>query len=382
MTIFHILEASVLGLQVVAAAALLRRLGRGRPRLLSAAPPAADARAITIVIPARNEARRIRRCVAGAVMQGGEVSEILIVDDESEDETAAVARAAGDARLRVIRGAPPPPGWTGKSWALEQGLRAVKTEWALCLDADARPIRGLAAALLTDARASGVDALSAGPRFLVETAGERWLHPALLTTLIYRLGGGEPAAGRRRFVNGQCMLLRTETLRRAGGFAAASTAFADDFALADALARMGVRLVFRDGAKFLEVKMYGSGRETWREWGRTLALNEVTTPVRQIQDVAFLALTQAAPLPLLALLGFAWRDAGFVDAALLTVNGLLLSIRIAVLCAAAHCYRPARGFYWLSPLADPLAVVRIALSALWPRREWRGRRYASGRETA
>jgi dolichol-phosphate mannosyltransferase len=128
--------------------------------------------------------------------------------------------------------------------------------------------------------------------------------------------------------------------------------------------------------------MYGSGRETWREWGRTLALNEVTTPARQIQDVALLALTQAAPLPLLALLGFAWRDAGFIDAALLTVNGLLLSIRIAVLCAAAHCYRPARGFYWLSPLADSLAVVRIALSALWPRREWRGRHYASGRKTA
>ena len=122
MTIFHILEASLLGLQVVAAAALL--LGRGRPRPLSAAPAAADARAITIVIPARNEARRIRRCVAGAVMQGGEVSEILIVDDESEDDTPPwrarrATRAYGSyAALRRRSAGPPNHGrWSSRDSA-------------------------------------------------------------------------------------------------------------------------------------------------------------------------------------------------------------------------------------------------------------------------
>jgi hypothetical protein len=86
----------------------------------------------------------------------------------------------------------------------------------LCLDADTRPAPGLTAAALAAACAEGADALSVAPRFIVETAGERWLHPALLTTLIYRLGGGAMSPTHRGFVNGQCLLLRAEAVRRAG----------------------------------------------------------------------------------------------------------------------------------------------------------------------
>jgi dolichol-phosphate mannosyltransferase len=363
-------------LQLLAGVALLARLGR-RPRRPVPLPKRAPrgSGTVTVVIPARNEATRIAPCLAGVMRQGDVVAEIFVVDDESTDGTAEIVRAAGDARVRLIVGRRAPKDWLGKSWALQQALQHVQTEWMLCLDADTRPAPGLTAAALAAACAEGVDALSVAPRFIVDTAGERWLHPALLTTLIYRLGGGPMTPTRRGFVNGQCLLLRAETVRRAGGFAAAAGAFADDFALAAALVRSRARVAFRDGSDFLEVKMYGSAGETWREWGRTLALNEVTKPTRQIYDIGLLALTQAAPLPLAAALAWNLPRADIVSGALLAVNGLLLAIRFAVLASAARCYRPARDFYWLSPLADIAALWRVAFSALQPRREWRGRRY-------
>ncbi len=370
-------------LQLLAGVVLLVRLGR-RPRRPLPLPKGLTpgSATVTVVIPARNEAPRIAAALAGAMRQGGVVAEIFVVDDESTDGTAEIVRAALDPRVRLIVGRRAPEGWLGKSWALQQALRHVRTEWLLCLDADARPAPGLAAAALAAACGEGADALSVAPRFIVETAGERWLHPALLTTLIYRLGGGATTPNRRGFVNGQCLLLRAETVRRAGGFAAAAGAFADDFALAAALVRSRARVAFRDGSDFLEVKMYGSAGETWRQWGRTLALNEVTKPTQQIYDIGLLALTQAAPLPLAAALAWNVGRADILSGALLAVNGLLLALRFAVLGSAARCYRPARDVYWLSPLADPLAVVRIAVSAIWPRREWRGRRYSRPRKTA
>jgi dolichol-phosphate mannosyltransferase len=375
--------------QTLAALALLRRLARRNNRPRPLLPPAFaqsnnPQRAVTLVIPARNEANRIASCLQGAVRQGPEVAEILVVDDESDDGTAEVARAVGDERLGIVRGKPLPVGWIGKAWALEQGLQAAKTPWILCLDADARPAPGLVAAALRAADEDGVSALSIAPRFIVESAGERWLHPALLTTLIYRLASSSALNGedvnnkfvdRRRLVSGQCFLFETEALRKAGGFTAVRSAFAEDLAIAERLARHGTAVSFRDGASLLEVKMYRSFKETWTGWGLTLALNENTTAARQLLDVAMLSLVQAAPLPVLAfslfyaqtLQGWMW----LVPA----LNVLLLLIRLGVLRGTGASYKPATDLYWLSPLADILAVARIVLSAVRPPRGWRGRSY-------
>jgi len=108
-------------------------------------------------------------------------------------------------------------------------------------------------------------------------------------------------------------------------------------------------------------------RETWREWGRSIALPDVTSRSRQAADVALVWLTLGLPpLRLLA------RRAGPLDGALLALRWLLV-----VPLAGAYARRgPA---YWLSPLADPLASVRLTLSALRPARSWRGRTYGAAR---
>ena len=177
--------------QAAATAVVVTRLARGRhmrpPLRAGAALPAGTT--VSAVIPARDEAARIGPCVLAARADPG-ISEVIVVDDESTDGTAAVAARAG---ARVIPGRALPRDWVGKQWALQQGLEVAAGEYVLTLDADARPRPGLAAALVTAAAGGPFDLVSAGPRFICDSAGEQGLHAAMLATLVYRFGPIGPA---------------------------------------------------------------------------------------------------------------------------------------------------------------------------------------------
>jgi len=101
---------------------------------------------LTILIPARNEAAVIGETLRSVAANAPEAT-IIVIDDESDDGTAAKARAAGINKLQILEGTPPPPGWAGKLWALEQGLRKARTPYILLLDADIALAPGLLAAL-------------------------------------------------------------------------------------------------------------------------------------------------------------------------------------------------------------------------------------------
>ncbi|MEM8621153.1 MAG: glycosyltransferase, partial [Actinomycetota bacterium] len=160
---------------------------------------------ISIVIPARDEAGRIRPLLDAIVGAPG-VVEVLVVDDESTDDTADVAASAG---ARVLSGQPLPEGWAGKAWALQQGITTASGEWVVTLDADTRPDPELPIAVVTRAVADEFDLLTIGGRFDCPTPGARWLHPAMLATLVYRYGPpGIDVAAHRTMANGQCMVLR------------------------------------------------------------------------------------------------------------------------------------------------------------------------------
>jgi dolichol-phosphate mannosyltransferase len=360
---------ALLSAQGLAAAVALSRLARGRsrrpPLSVPGEPPAAS---ISVVVPARDEAARIGPCLA-ALAADPDVLEVVVVDDGSSDGTADVARAHG---ARVVAGAPLPGGWVGKPWALQQGLEAARGEIVVSLDADTRPRPGLARALA--AALGDADLVTAGCRFACETAGERWLHPAFLATLVYRFGpsdaAGRPPRPARLLANGQCTAVRRAALLAAGGYAPAARHMTDDAALARALAADGWRIAFHDGAALIDVDMHDSAREVWREWGRSLALPGVTAPGWMAADLALAWLVLALP-PLRVLA----RRAGPLD-------GALLAVRWSLLVPVRASYARRGAPYWLSPLADPLAVLRLTTSALRPARSWRGREYAGAGGTA
>jgi dolichol-phosphate mannosyltransferase len=117
----------------------------------------------------------------------------------------------------------------------------------------------------------------------------------------------------------------------------------------------------------------------WREWGRSIDLRDSTTPLQQTTDSALLVLAQALPLPMLvALASGLVRGEPTVADTLIAINAALVLVRVLLLGALAGSYeRPGLAF-WLSPLADPLAVFRVLSSTLRRPRIWRGRTYSGG----
>ncbi|NJM98284.1 MAG: glycosyltransferase [Phormidesmis sp. RL_2_1] len=380
-------------LQVPFTAVLLSRLCRGAQRQPPIKPRQAlahQAEKITIVVPTRNEANRIEPCLTGMGQQGKEVREIIVVDSCSTDGTAdkVAAFAQQDNRLRLITDAPLPQGWVGRPWALHSGFLASspESEWVLGIDADTEPHPGLAAAVLAEAEAQGYDLLSLSPRFKLRFPGEWWLQPALLMTLIYRFdsAGVDSAVSERVMANGQCFLCRRSVLVQLAGYTCAANSFCDDVTLARVAAAAGFKVGFLDGAQVISVRMYEGAGETWQGWGRSLDLKDAATPQQLWGDLALLVSTQG--LPLLAVVGLlpVWVAGDRSSLMLMLALGLnvfLLMVRWGMQFAIAPSYHWPRQrlssaqFFWLSPLADPLAVLRILLSSWQTSIQWRGQVY-------
>ncbi|GAC1528465.1 MAG: glycosyltransferase family 2 protein [Acidimicrobiales bacterium] len=361
------LRVGITAAQAIAATVAIARISRGARRLpplhpitsIPGPPPS-----VSVVIPARDEAERIGPCLQ-ALRIDPQVSEIIVVDDESTDATADVARSLG---ATVVTGAALPRGWVGKPWALHQGLRAATGEWVLTLDADVVPKPGLIGALVGAAAGHGWDLVSAGPRFICRAPAQRLLHASMLATLVYRFGPAGPPrapAPRRAMANGQCLMVRRSWLLDQGGFAAVGGHMTDDIALVRWLAESGASIGFTDGAEVVEVEMHRSLAEVWREWGRSLPMPDVTHPADQAADLALVWLVMA--LPVLRLLGGrpTRLDLG------------LLAIRLGMVAALRGAYTEQGPPVWASWLADPATAVRLTQGALRPTRRWRGRTYAA-----
>jgi len=368
--------------QSIALVVLIRRLLSGRTRRPPVLPMADDGPPrVSVLLPTFNEVQRVQPCLEGLMKQGSTVHEILVVDGNSGDGTDQLVYGVGarDGRIRLIYEPQLPNGWIGKVWALQHGLEQASSEWILTVDADIEPRPGIVAAAVHAANELNLQAVSFSPLFAGQTAAEQWLQSALLLTLVYRggaVGRDGTAPAHRVMANGQCFLIRRDVLVAHGGYAAARSSFCDDVTLARHLARHGVRVGFLDGSRLFSVRSYESLGEMWREWGRSIDLKDATTPLRLAADVALLALVQGAPIFVLALFAAdVWELRGSTRWLLVAVNAVLILMRVAMLGALAGSYDRRFWSYWLSPFADPVAVLRIVLSALRRPTQWRGRSY-------
>jgi dolichol-phosphate mannosyltransferase len=341
----------------------VRLLGAAKPRP-SLQPAGDDPKApkITVVIPARNERQRIAACLH-AMVGAPQVAEVIVVDDDSTDDTAAFAASLG---ARVVSASALPDGWAGKTWALQCGIEAATTDWVVTLDADTDPDPRLPAALVARCRADGWHLLSVGGRFRCPTPALAALHPSLLTTLVYRYGPpGATVRPRpdRTMANGQCTAFRRQHIRDAQALHHVRDSLIEDVALARYTAGLGWNVGFLDASELLTVNMHESARDAWTGWGRSLPLGGVASRREQGAGLAVVWLAQA--LPILRLIT---RRADKLDA-------IALTLRIGTLFGTRRAYNDPPNTYWLSPLADPLVAARLTQSTLRPERNWRGRQY-------
>ena len=376
--------------QLPAAAILLSRLLRGPTRFPPLRPQLAQPAflgKVSVVVPTLNEAERIAPCLEGLSRQSYEVREVIVVDSYSTDATPDLVKAKQqqDPRFRLMNDAPLPTDWVGRPWALHNGFLASseQSDWILGIDADTQPQPGLVASLLETAIAHNYDLISLSPQFILSYPGEIWLQPALLMTLVYRFGAAGETSNppERVMANGQCFFCRRSLLVQVNGYTSAKRSFCDDVTLAREIAAQGAKVGFLDGANVLKVRMYEGAAETWKEWGRSLDLKDAASPAQVWGDWLLLLLVQGLPLPLTILL-LVLMSSGQTNLAmqsLLALNLLLLLIRIGLNFAIAPSYdfsqAKASWLFWLSPLADPLAVLRIFLSSIQTPKSWRGRTY-------
>ena len=219
---------------------------------------------VSIVIPARNEARIIEQTIRAFLAQDYGGFEVIVVNDRSTDGTDAILRSVSDPRLTIVEGAETPAGWLGKPWALEQGRLAAKGELLLFVDADVIYAKQAVRAAVAEIGRSGAAMLSLFPRMEMGTLAEHVAMPMLAFAAFC----GIPLWRANRSTNprlalggGSGNLIRRSALESIGGFGALKDAVIDDIGLARAVRtdQQPTRVARADD--LIRVRMYHSGRE-------------------------------------------------------------------------------------------------------------------------
>jgi hopene-associated glycosyltransferase HpnB len=352
------------------AAWLYLLLGRGFFWVAREAPPAPlpDAwPSVVAVVPARNEAAVVGPAVASLLRQAypGDFS-IVLVDDHSDDGTAAVAQTAagGDARLEIVAAAPLQPGWTGKLWALSEGVRQIEEggtppELFLFTDADIAHHPDNLAELVARLVAERRDLVSLMVRLNCESFAERFLIPAFVFffAMLYPFGWSNDPAGRTAAAAGGCILLRRSAYRRIGGFAAIRGALIDDCALARAVKRGGSTWLGLTRAT-RSLRPYPGIADIWRMVARSAYTQLDHSPLLLLGTLIGLGILCLAP-PLLLLAG-----------------GVAAWLGAVAWAAMALAFWPMVRFYglppWWAALLPASALVYLGATIDSARRHWRG----------
>jgi len=232
---------------------------------------------VTVVIPARDEAEHIADTLRSLLIQqfNGELK-IVMVDDNSSDGTGALARelAVTDRRLSVLDGELLKTGWTGKMWAVSQGLRQTETlaaDYVLFTDADIVHGPGHLASLVSRAERDQLSLVSEMVRLRCESLAERATLPAFVFffQLLYPFRWvGDPERTTAAAAGGT-MLVAQEALRRVDGVDRISRALIDDVALAREIKRGGHRIWLGHGEQVVSERRYAGFSDVWKMIART-----------------------------------------------------------------------------------------------------------------
>ena len=336
------------------------------------APQPADLSDITVLIPARNEAQGIGRTLAALERQGPGL-EVVIIDDQSDDDTAGAARAAGPAGTRVIEGKALPDGWTGKLWALEQGLTEVNTKYTLLLDADIEVLGGIVDRMFELLRARDVKMVSLMATLSMVGLWEKLLMPSFIYffKLLYPFHLANSSSSRVAAAAGGTVLIETGVLHEIRGFATLKDELIDDCALAARVKAAGHGTWVGLSHSVVSHRRYPTLRSIWNMVARTAYTQLQYSPVILVGCVLALLWTFVLPLAGLFAPDPTARTAAIIAGVTATVTYLPTLIY----------YRRSPAWALLLPIVGALYLAMTVDSAYryskGIRSEWRGRVYAT-----
>jgi hopene-associated glycosyltransferase HpnB len=329
-------------------------------------PEPASWPAVCAIVPARNEAETIAATVRGLVGQDypGRLR-IVVVDDRSSDGTGALAEGAGDERLLVVTGTGKAPGWSGKLYALQQGLQAVEAEaheFLLFTDADIEHSPDSLRRLISRAVADQHDLVSLMARLRCDSAAERWLIPAFVFffQMLYPFRWSNAPGARTAAAAGGCVLLRRSAFEARGGLLPIKGRIIDDCALAGLMKGGGSRIWLGLTERVRSLRAYDDLGTIRAMVVRTAYAQLFYNPLVLLGMLAALSLVYLAP-PLLAIFAHGWAR----------------GLGLLAWGAMALAYAPMLMRFGLSPLRGlalpAIATTYLAFTLDSARAEWAGK---------
>jgi chlorobactene glucosyltransferase len=357
------------------------------PRLTPASAPAASERPhVTVIVPARNEAANIGRCLRSLLAQDypADRLSVIVVDDHSTDDTAAIVRsiAANRRQVSLLTCPPLPPRWTGKCHACWTGTfsAAPDTEWLCFIDADVWGESALISSAVWAARTQTLDLLSLAPRQELGSFAERLILPCglILLSFIQDLRALQARSGPGVTATGQFMLVRRGVYQEAGGHEAVASVICEDLEFARLLKQSGGSVLLMGGEDLLATRMYTGWRTLWPG----LAKNLVDTlggprATVSLAVVAILLSWAAVAVPMIDAAAWAqgvpYAGAAFILACAGSAAALGLHL------AATRHFRIPFYYGFLFPLGYTIGAL-MALDSVHRRRRgkvsWKGRTYS------
>jgi len=346
-------------------------------------PSQAEPPLVSVLVPARNEAGNIARCVRSLLAQSYPNFEIIVLDDNSEDGTAAIVEMLAVPnqdpanRLRLMDGAALPEGWLGKNFACHQLSQVAQGDLLLFTDADTLHSVSVVAKAVAALEYEQADFLSVFPRLLTETLAERLTVPLVMLYVVALLPvqlirkSSNPAFSA---ANGQFMLFRREAYEEIGGHAAVRDVVLEDVVLGRRIKAFGFKQILPDGSDSVQCRMYRSAGEVWRGFSKNLFA---------FFNFSLLWFSLFMLLNLAAFVGpYLWLLWGWLSGQPPALEWLwlpLLQIGLTLWLRLGLAFR--FGFRALDAFLQPVSIlmmVAIGLNSVRWRRtgsEWKGRKY-------
>lgn len=339
---------------------------------------------ISTIIPARNEEAAIARAVESVVAQP-EVAEVIVVDDQSSDGTAAILSdlATRIPKLKVLEAGELPRGWVGKNHAASIGAAAANGDWLLFTDADTYHYPGSARRALADAACHDAVLVSYSPEQEMETFWERAMIPFVYCRLAARFSFARindprlPDAA----ANGQFLMIRRDAYDAVGGHTALAGQILEDVALARRVKQREFGIYFAAPTGVVRTRMYRSLGAMWQGWTKNLyplmggSLRSFLLELLEACPVVELA----ALLAVLALYVVDFRGV-VLSAGAGVVTGMLLWRSIAQLAALHRNRYPISyiKYYFAGAILCGAALAESWWKNTHGRVVWKGRTYPAG----
>ena len=330
-------------------------------RLSSQRPRIHRGRMVSVLIPARDEESSISACIDSLLTQSYENYEIIVLDDQSRDDTWQIIRDYGERfpdRVRAIRGAPlPAEGWSGKTHAMQQLAANAHGEYLMFTDADTVHGSQSISWAVTNIEAHRADCVSGYVLQELATLGEFFIVPTIyiMSAMVIPLWliGATRVPG-LSFAIGQVIVFRRRAFDAMGGYAVVKGQISDDVAIARELKRAGFRQVFLDMRRHVKCRMYS---------GYRACFNGISKNIYDFAKHRSLFLASAITL-LVALVVFPFA---LLPVLILTGNpGIqFASVCVVLFLAAWMLALYDRGLPWWSPLLYPLMFLHLLYMAWW-----------------